>query len=57
MKGFTGRRIFPVCLVLGFAAAIGVGYLVGYQDGSRGDGPGLLKDVNAAQAQAAEGPL
>lgn len=34
-------------------AAIGVAYGVGYRDGSGGDGPSLVTEVNAAEAQAA----
>ena len=57
MSRFFTTRLGQISASLVIAVAIAAGYVVGYQDGSSGDGPGVLKEVNAAQAQAASGPM
>ena len=47
------KKIGPITASLIIVAAIGVGYVAGYQEGNDGDGPGLLKGIDAAQAQTA----
>jgi ribonuclease Z len=57
MHKFLTTRLGQVFASLVTAVAISAVYFVGYQNGRSGNGPSLLKEVNAAQAQAAEGPV
>jgi len=57
MRKVLTTRLGQIFASLVIAVAISAVYIVGYQNGRSGNGPSLLKEVNAAQAQAAEGPV
>ena len=57
MSEFLTTRLKQITGGLVITAAIGVGYVAGYQDSNGTAGPGLLKEVNAAQSGAAKKPM
>ena len=57
MQRISAKRLGQTSAGLLVAAAIGVGYVAGYQTGTSGDGPSVLTGVSTAWAQSAGAPL